>query len=337
MNRIIAGILILVTYSFQTVFAQTDRFVWGINGHPLTQYAYNIRTWDKQIAYLQDLQIQSYRIDMPLKEGGLARNYLAIKLFNVLKAARIDPLPVVFPRENRNLQDSNTVYKHYREEGMRFARQYASYFDIMEVGNEWDLKIMKKGIIVDGTKESHYNLNEAKYRMWLLKGFIDGVKSVKPVMKVSLSFTWVHWFYLELLKQYNVNYDIIGWHWYSNMGDITNVRKPYGNVLLHIKQKFKKNIWITEFNTWMGTTRSSLDSQKEYIQTSIKNLHEQGIVKGFFIYELFDQPNLAERYPKEARYGIIYRNDSGYVQKPAYLSYKEAITALNNYYRQSPK
>lgn len=311
------------------VRAQNRNFVWGVNGHPLTQYDYRQATWDSQIKFLKDLRLSHYRIDIPLVKNGQARNEnLFLDFMNRLVANNIVPMPVVFPREQYMVGDSISVYQSYFQQGKNFTERYGRYIDVMEVGNEWDLKLMISNSHNDGTKASHYKSQGTKERMWLLAGFIDGVKSVKASMKVSLSLTWTHWYYLDLLQQYDINYDIIGYHWYSNMGDITNVRAPYGNILQKIEAKYQKEIWITEFNTKNGTKNDSAKKQ-QYISKSLKNILGQGIVKGFFIYELFDQPKFKLKYPEEADYGLLYRLGDEYKGKSAFFSYKQIIEASN--------
>ncbi|QNL52047.1 glycosyl hydrolase 53 family protein [Olivibacter sp. SDN3] len=326
MNRIIIFLSCLwITTAFKN--AQAQQFAWGINGHPFTQEAYKKSTWEDQIAFIKDLNLSHYRFDVILTQDGLVHNHQLFSGFlEKLKAKGIVAMPVLSPRTKKMVGDSSTVYQTYFSQGEAFAKKYGRFFDVIEVGNEWDVLLMKKNASVDGTKPQHYDLDEAKKRMWLLSGFIDGFKSVKKI-KVSLSLTWTHWYYLELLEQYNIDYDIIGYHWYSNMGDILNARKPYGNILSKVEEKFGKEIWITEFNTHLGARKSSLERQQTYVETTIQRLIKQGIVKGIFIYELFDQPALAKRYPSEVNFGLIYKEDSSYRKRPVYYAYQSLINS----------
>lgn len=304
----------------------SSSFVWGLNGHPVTQQNYRDSSWADQIHFLKDLQINYYRVDVPLKkESGIATSDASfLKLLNVLRGHEINTMPVVFPKD-LDSNDSLTAYQSYFEQGKVFAERYGRFVNVLEVGNELDLKLMVKNKTYDGTKAYHYNLSAARRKMWLLAGFIDGLKSVKPTLKVSLSLTWTHFYYLDLLKQYNINYDIVGYHWYSNMGDITKVRAPYDDILYKIKRKYSKEIWITEFNTHVGTKRNSFDDQDIYIRQSLGNILKQGIVTGFFIYELFDQAALKNKYPNEADFGIVYRDKGVFKQKPVYFTLKKII------------
>ncbi|MDB5060528.1 MAG: hypothetical protein JWP67_371 [Mucilaginibacter sp.] len=59
------GLLVTVAMLSFTATAQknTRNFVWGINGHPLTQKAYSNNLAD-QIQSLNDLKVNSYRFDV---------------------------------------------------------------------------------------------------------------------------------------------------------------------------------------------------------------------------------------------------------------------------------
>ncbi|MFC6099793.1 glycosyl hydrolase [Olivibacter domesticus] len=318
-------LLIFERSSCQEIYTKHN-FTWGINGHPFTQHQYRFSTWNDQINLLDDLGMDSYRIDLPLINTGVAKNEkLILDFFKRLKAIHVKPMPVVFPKENMDITDSIGSYKSFFNQGEIFATRYGEFIDVMEIGNEWDVRVMKKGKPVDGTKREHFNLEESKKVMWILAGFIDGVKSVKPSMKISLSVVWTHLYYLELLKHYQIKYDIIGYHWYSNMGNITNVRKPYGDILSKVKYLYNKEIWITEFNTHQGTRKKTFKEQDEYIKETLNQLLKQGIIKGFFIYELFDQAALKGKYPSEVSFGITYLDGGHYEKKPVYNTYKEII------------
>jgi hypothetical protein len=114
------------------------------------------------------------------------------------------------------------------------------------------------------------------------------------------------------------------------MGDITNARAPVGNVLVRVSQQFKKPIWITEFNYGKGSLRVTSIKQREYLYDTIFQIMAQGIATGFFIYELYDQPELGQRYPFETSYGLLQKDSTGrMIEKDAYIGYKQAIEKVS--------
>lgn len=299
-------------------------FVWGINGHPLTQAAY-ANNWDDQFNRLKDLQVNSYRFDVLLNPEGIAKkDALFNKLLNRLKSNNIKPLPVISLSGLKGL-DSASIYQTSYSQGKNFGEKYGGYLSVMEVNNEVDNKIMYKGDR-PGTKASDYDPEKTTRILTSMRGFIDGVKGAAPLVRFTLSVSYTHFYYLDLLKRYKVNYDIIGCHWYSAMGDITNLKQPFGNVLTMLTRKFNKPIWITEFNQSKGTTNATFEKQNNYITTAIPKILAQKIIGGIYIYELYDQPLIRQQYPFEASYGLLQKDLSGNtVEKDAYQGYKQVI------------
>jgi hypothetical protein len=322
-GKFIIATVYLLLVSFILRAQSTDNsFIWGVNGHPLTQPDYS-KNLDEQIKAIKDLKLSSYRFDVILNQDGYAKNEPAfLKVLNSLKNNEILPLPAVM-QTGLGTGGPDVIYKKGFDQGKNFGTRYGDYLSVLEVNNEGDNKIRLRNKPGDGGGSGEYDTAKAQRFIAEIKGFIDGIKTVKPSIKITLSVSFTHYYYLQLLQDNNVNYDIIGCHWYSNMGDITNL-KPLGNVLISISQKFNKPIWITEINRFKGTSSVDFASQNEYITTNIKKIMTQGIVKAIYIYELFDQPSLAQRFPAEAHYGLMYKDASGsYVQKDAYQGFKK--------------
>jgi len=299
------------------------QFVWGINGHPLTQTAY-YNNVDDQIHQINDLGLKSYRFDVLLDSNGYAKkDQLFNQLLGKLKANQITALPVLMQSGLKGL-DNTSVYKKSYLQGQNFAARYGKYLSVLEVNNEADNKMMLPGD-PSGTKKGDYNTEKSQKIIASIKGFIDGLKSTNSTIKVTLSVSYKHYYYLQLLKDNNVNYDIIGCHWYSNMGPI-GAAKPHGdNVLDEFKTRFNKPVWVTEFNQSKGTGKVSFQKQNKYITESIPDLISRGVT-GLFIYELYDQPALKEKDLNEAFYGLVFKDDSGkYVTKDAYQSFRQII------------
>jgi hypothetical protein len=324
------GLLVAVATLNFTATAQknTKNFVWGINGHPLTQQAYSNNLAD-QIKSLNDLKVNSYRFDVLLDpQGYVKKESQFIDLLSMLKNNNISTLLVLMQSGLKGLNPADTYQTSYNQ-GKNFANRYGQSISVVEISNEADNKILLPGNLT-GLKAADYDTDKSQKIISGIKGFIDGLKSVNPSIKVSISVSYLHLYYLQLLQDNNVNYDIIGCHWYSNMGDITNARAPVGNVLVRVSQQFKKPIWITEFNYGKGSLRVTYQKQKEYLYNTILQIMSQGIITGFFIYELYDQPELGQRYPLETSYGLIQKDSTGQmIEKDAYMGYKQAIEKVS--------
>jgi hypothetical protein len=303
-------------------------FVWGINGHPLTQLAY-YNNIDDQVSQINNLKLKSYRFDVLLDSNGYAKKeQLFNQLLAKLKANGIAALPVLMQSGLKGL-DNESVYQKSFTQGQNFAARYGKYLSVLEVNNEADNKMMLRGN-PSGTKKGDYDVEKSQKIIAAIKGFIDGLKSQNRSIKVTLSVSYIHYYYLQLLKDNSVNYDIIGCHWYSNMGPI-GAAKPNGdNVLAEFKNRFNKPIWITEFNYSKGTGKASFARQSQYFTESVPDLISRGVT-GLFIYELYDQPALKNTNPNEAYYGLVFKDDSGkYVVKDAYRSLRQIIQNLGH-------
>jgi hypothetical protein len=278
---------------------------------------------------LIDLKVNSYRFDVLLDpQGNAKKESQFIDLLSKLKSNNISTLLVLMQSGLKGLDASDTYQISYNQ-GKNFANKYGDNISVVEINNEADNKMLLPGNLT-GLKAADYDMMKAQKIIAGIKGFIDGLKSVNSSIKVSISVSYLHFYYLQLLQDNNVNYDIIGCHWYSNMGDITNARPPVGNVLLRISQQFKKPIWITEFNYGKGSLRVTSTKQREYLYNTILQIMAQGIISGFFVYELYDQPELGQRYPLETSYGLIEKDSTGHmIEKDAYMGYKQAIEKVS--------
>ncbi|MBE9585873.1 glycosyl hydrolase 53 family protein [Mucilaginibacter sp. JRF] len=302
-------------------------FLWGVNGHPLTQKAYT-KNLDQQISDILNLGVKCYRFDILTDAQGYAKREQGLQtLLKKLKDNNIRPLPVVMQSGLKGLS-VDSIYSVSFTQGKNFAQRYGSTIDVFEVGNEEDNKMMNKGN-PRGTKAADFNLPKAERLITAIKGFIDGFKSVKPTAKTTLSVSYIHYYYLQLLQDYKVNYDIIGAHWYSNMGNIKSAKVNGDDVLAVMRKRFNKTIWVTEYNYSRGTLRVDADKHCDYLKSSLSEVYNQGLADALFVYELYDQPELQPRYPDEAFYGLMSDGADGkHIPKAGYDGYKQLIKEL---------
>ena len=89
-------------------------------------------------------------------------------------------------------------------------------------------------------EESRYQESKAQ-----ILGLARGVRAGNPGAKTMVNAAgWLHYgFFERLIREDKVPFDIIAWHWYSEMGDMTKVRGNF-DVLGKLKS-YKKPLWST--------------------------------------------------------------------------------------------
>jgi hypothetical protein len=304
--KIIAMIPIFFVSSFCIGQNLHKNFIYGINGHPLNQDAY-MNNLNLQIKLIKDLHCKYYRVDVPLDSNGfVSKPEKFLSLIKTFKKNSIKILPVlVFHSSVYSKNNINRAYENGFNYGSNFIRLYGRYFNYYEVGNEEGSKIII-GPEVDGNHIQHFDSLKVKLAMPYFKGVCDAIKKKSPIYKIIINETWVHYGFFEYLKLYKVNYDIIGYHAYSDMGDVNKATRGFGNVINYLANNFKKQIWITEINSRYNISNSKSNN---WFVRNLHYLYNNANVKAVFVYELFDQPaynnpQSAFKNPGEASYGI---------------------------------
>lgn len=308
-----------------------EDFIWGINGHPITNHDYAVGSIQHQIDLLKEHQLEYYRVDITTFDDGTVNNNPAKfdELLKLSKKEGIKILPII--KIDRQLADySHTTEQAYtlgKKQAFGFASKYGSYFEYYELGNEQENKVILKDR--NGTSTSHYDENRFKVLVWYFKGMVDGIKEAYPDAKIMITGGWLHWGYFELLEQENFDYDVISWHWYSNMGSMYKAKYGGGNVMDSLKTKFNKPIWITEINKKDGSRDGSYQEQAYWVEYYMEELDRQRDIKAFILYELYDEPYLYDKSwagPGEASYGIVSFKTSP--KEPNNIAYKPVSNTL---------
>ncbi len=83
-------------------------------------------------------------------------------------------------------------------------------------------------------------------------------------------------------------FDILAWHWYSEMGEMTRVQ---GKLDLVTKLAgYGKPLWITEINRNGGSMNRGEKDQADYVGKAAAQLRGNPAIAALFIYELLDEP-----------------------------------------------
>lgn len=287
-----------------------EDFIWGINGHPITNHDYAVGSIKHQIDLLKEHQLEYYRVDITTFDDGTINTYPAKfdELLTIATQNGIKILPVI--KIDKQLGD----YSHTKEEAYKLGRnqtygfitKYENHFDYFELGNEQENRIIHEN--VNGMNAEDYDFNKFQVLVSYFKGMIDSIRELNPKSKIMITGGWLHWGYFELLQQEKLDYDIISWHWYSNMGSMYESKWERADVINTLISKFNKPIWITEINKKDGSLGETYQEQAYWVEYFINELHKQPNIEAYILYELYDQPNLYNQKwagPGEASYGIV--------------------------------
>jgi hypothetical protein len=285
-----------------------DGAVFGVNGHPLMQaaYSYEASGADEQFELLQKLGTRWYRVDIIPDSAGLV-NGGVVELARAAKHHGINLLPVLTVRPQPGVT-TVAAYAEGLEIGRGFASRYGSWFSHIEAGNELDIWPLGSGPGGDGSALAQYNPDTLAVVTAFLRGLSRGLKAAAPEVQVIInSAGWRHWAFFDALERDTVAYDIVGYHWYSDMGDIDHRVDSGLSVLDHLNS-IGKDIWMTEVGR-RGTVPDDPVDQGLWIGKYARDFHGFRQVKALFVYELYEQRdfllNSDPRDDAEAFYGII--------------------------------
>ncbi|MBN1555394.1 MAG: hypothetical protein JXA11_11665 [Phycisphaerae bacterium] len=293
-------------------------FLWGVCGHPLGG-AGIYREQDgvqlhEQMALIRELGCNWYRADIFCRDPNDELDLIA----PAARKAGVELYPTLHPPEELRPYDTlaermkpDKVYQLCYDHAKKAAEKWRGKIKVWDLANEPDGWVVNPSVAVHGDKPEHYVPERIEVCAAMLKGQADGLKAGDPSALVSLNTGgWLHYAFVDLMIQRGVGFDILSWHWYSDMGWMDNVEKMGGfNVLAKLKT-YGKPIWIGECNYRPNVSIVSKgrdDPQAdEWLLSTLRRLHRyrrEG-VEAVFIYQLLDQPTLGENNP-ESYYGLV--------------------------------
>lgn len=279
------------------------------------------------MALLKQCGLTWYRVDIPTDTNGNVENYYKFELLKKEAAKNhINVLPLIYLSGLDYKKPADAMYNLGYKCGRNFAVQHSRFFEYYELGNEQESDLLVAGWRSPGLSTTDYDDGKVKIVAAYLKGLTAGIKSIKPAAKTIINTSgWVHFGFLEKLIAEGVTFDIVGYHWYSDMGKLTQIRDYKFNMPDLLYQKFKKPIWITEISNRNGSNSAATErDQASWDSTYINEAKQNSHVKAMFFYELYDQPVLG--YPENS-YGLIKWTDRyiHWAYKPVFNTIKQQI------------
>jgi hypothetical protein len=291
-----------------TCYAGTrDYMNLGINGHPIAQPAYSDSdgvSFDDQLRLVRNSGAQWYRFDVVAPSSG-ADFTNTDALINKAQAQGVRLLPILMPMVDRAHDSTSTIYTKSYDGAFKFVSRYKSSIHVWELSNELDVY---SGTGAGGDQITDYDPQKYAIAAAMLRGLADGVRAADPNALRVIDFGgWLHTGFFQHLEDDRIPYDIVGIHWYQNMGEITCPGQAlpcppipqHFNVVKRLQMVTNgKPMWVTETNYAPLPTNSvqaNIVRKQKYLETTLQTYLNSPTVYPFqtvMVYELLDEPNL---------------------------------------------
>ncbi len=312
-----------VTIGHVTADSYEEPFMWGVNVNPSAIGNYSIDTWTQQMAFVNQLGPKWIRLSFDNQPSN------KFQIFDeMINTANRQGISVYLGLGSTKPVTSITdTYRDGYNVGLEVASHYKGKIKYYQLMSEQGSTAIR-GPQYSGENESDYDAAKyAKVRDWM-KGASTAIRKVDPNAYLVITDQWTHYAYFQMLLRDKVNFDIIGWNWFGDMGLMGTKKLQNGGLLIDKLKSFDKPIILAEVNYRPG--RSGMDEQKQadFIQKMGDWAYRSGVIKGFFVHELVD---LAPRGGGKADYyGLMYYKQVGSHFafgdiKKAFLTYQQII------------
>ncbi len=257
-----------------------DEFL-GINSDSVSNEA-TFKNLRSSLHVLKKLKIKSYRLTISLDASGTIQNEETIlPLIKKLQKKQIRPIPVI-DFETVKAKFPSDYYLTNFSRGKGFCNKYSQYFNIAELGNNYDKRLSLADTALTDTE--NYNKVAGLQLLSSLQGFIDGVKSLDTTFKIAVSLSDEHYFWLALLEKYKIDYDVIAYHRNIKNEEFFSKKANPEVSLKLITEVYRKPVWVTEFHC--ATPSNVIINPKEFIYKNIKKFQADFLPGVFFITDI---------------------------------------------------
>jgi hypothetical protein len=320
--------------------ANTGSF-YGLNGH--YDYPNPPFSPENTVAVLKDLGITIYRTNVddisrtlpPVVDLAKALHSAGLKLFPVMDYGlyqfRNFTTSILFP-------DEESAYNAYKSDAAKIATALQPYgVDTYECGNE----LTRDGNIIlnegyAGNFPGDFNNKNWLIMKGLIRGMIDGIKSVQPNARCAVNFCVANTAAADMLwdgtqpdgtnGHPKVRWDVTTWHNYKPYGDIFNIGTdgagPGFNLPVYTKACYGVPFMTTEWNAVVNLTVDPHFTEKQraaYIQQQLTELYsarKTNAIESTMLYELAGGDYFGF-------WGIVYGNLTGV--QPTYNTYQAFV------------
>lgn len=182
---------------------------------------------------------------------------------------------------------SEADYDSGYEWGKVVGSQYSGKVEYYQLANEVSGTLIKSG---NGMSEEDYDQEKYEIMKDYLMGLRDGIHNTDPKAKFIVSAHWVCYAIIDMLIRDGLDFDVIGWNWYSEMGDDLSKKETDEKGVIDIPghfAKYGKPFWIVELNHSGGDIDGD-EKQANFFKNILQNSYNSGDIDGIFIYRLSD-------------------------------------------------
>jgi hypothetical protein len=310
------------------------RFRWGVQVRPFALNRYSDELMEQQLDSARELGVGWIRLDW--------HNHQDFSWHDrIVTEAGKRGLRVVLILEEIGVPTSDpAVTAKAKEAAGRIAAHFKGRVRYYQLLNEVSGAALRGGEF-PGTDFSR-DYNQTRYREirdWVT-GAGEGITAVDPEARLIVSGQWTHTAMFDQLIRDGVRFDILGWNWFSDMGDDLN--EPVISESVHQKitlldklKGFGKELWMTELNHRPGQAGQDEPQQADYIRKVTERIYDYQAFRALFVFELMDQSEVASKDGKPEYYGLVkFSKDSqgDWIigsRKQAFDAYKQVIAKLS--------
>lgn len=304
---------------------KTNSFVWGVTARPHAINKYNTKDWTKLVGYAKDLGVNYVRLNWESD----VRDPMKFNKATISEIEKQGMKPYVVITQTGDMTKSADPYTDGYNRAYTITKAVKGRVDYYQLENEitsWSLK----GAEFSGDKADQYDETKSQKIIQWLKGTNAGVKAGDPEAKTVVAGQWIQYSFLQMIADGGVDYDIIGWDWFSDMGLIQDNKLDDGSNIMDKLKTFNKPIMLVEVGQRPDGSTMDQDKQAKYISDMAEWAHGSGLIKGFFAFELTDGIPVSAKIPIEV-YGLVeakrLSTGKGAIVGPrkAYATYKDII------------
>lgn len=314
-----------------------EPFIWGVTMRPHALGNYTSASWLEQVKLAKDLGVNYIRIGWQYdawRKGKPDQFGFHDEIFQTIQDNGLS-VYVVFEGNPDVLEVNDPYYDGYNN-AFQIASHYKGKVKYYQMLNEVGSVPLKEG--KSGENESDYD--EAKYQKvkeWL-KGASAGIKKADPNAYRVISCQWLQTGFISRLEKDKIDYDIIGWDWFSDMGLMSEKKLTDGTLLIDKLISFNKPVILAEINQRPegegGQKGMPEQKQADFIEKTAEWAYSGGQIKGFIVLELMDVVNTGKDFTDY--YGLVETQKTGKntgipgQPRKAYNVYKEIIAKYSS-------